>query len=198
MYSYFYRLIQSLILKKSFNEDIIKLINQHNINNIIDIGCADSTILNHLENKYSYHGYEIDKYFTDKLKLKYKSNKKYQFYNKSVDEINFEKFNPDTSLIILVGLFHHIDDFQVKNLIEKTKNFKIFAIDAVKIDGQKMITKLLMALDKGNFIRKLDNYKKLLNNFNFIIAKNRYLRFPYDHLISTRNIEKNVITQVFK
>lgn len=198
MYSYFYRLIQSLILKKSFNEDIIKLINQHNINNIIDIGCADSTILNYLENKYSYHGYELDKYFTDKLKLKYKNNKKYQFYNKSVDEINFEKFNPDTSLIILVGLFHHIDDFQVKNLIEKTKNFKIFAIDAVKIDGQKMITKLLMALDKGNFIRKLDNYKKLLNNFNFVIAKNRYLRFPYDHLISTRNIEKNVITQVFK
>ena len=198
MYSYFYRLIQSLILKKSFNEDIIKLINQHNINNIIDIGCADSTILNHLENKYSYYGYELDKYFTDKLKLKYKNNKKYQFHNKSVDEINFEKFNPDTSLIILVGLFHHIDDFQVKNLIEKTKNFKIFAIDAVKIDGQKMITKLLMALDKGNFIRKFDNYKKLLNNFNFVIAKNRYLRFPYDHLISTRNIEKNVITQVFK
>ena len=198
MYSYFYRLIQSLILKKSFNEDIIKLINQHNINNIIDIGCADSTILNYLENKYSYHGYELDKYFTDKLKLKYKNNKKYQFHNKSVDEINFEEFNPDTSLIILVGLFHHIDDFQVKNLIEKTKNFKIFAIDAVKIDGQKMITKLLMALDKGNFIRKLDNYKKLLNNFNFVIAKNKYLRFPYDHLISTRNIEKNVITQVFK
>ena len=54
-----------------------------------------------------------------------------------------------------------------------------------------------MALDKGNFIRKLDNYK-ILNNFNFVIAKNRYLRFPYDHLISTRNIGKDVINQVFK
>ena len=71
-----------------------------------------------------------------------------------------------------------------------SENFKIFAIDAVKLVGQKNITKLLMALDRGNYIRQLDNYQKILTHFDFHIAKNRYLRFPYDHLISTKNIDK--------
>ncbi len=197
MYSYFYRLFQSLILKRSFNEDLIKLIKQHNVQDIIDIGSADSPLLEYIGDEYSYHGYELDPYFTNKLNLKYKDSKKFNFYNKGVDDIDFERFNPDNSIIVLVGLFHHIDDIQVKRFIDKTKRFKVFAIDAVKIDGQKNITKLLMALDRGNFIRKIDNYKKLLIDFNFCVAKNRYLRLPYDHLVSTRNIDKDIVIKFF-
>lgn len=197
MYSYFYRLFQSLILKRSFNEDLIKLIKQHNVQDIIDIGSADSPLLKHIGNDYSYHGYELDPYFTKKLKSKHKGNEKLNFYNQGVDDIDFERFNPDSSIIVLVGLFHHIDDTQIKRFLDKTKKFKVFAIDAVKIEGQKNITKLLMALDRGNFIRKLDNYKRLLINFNFCVAKNRYLRLPYDHLVSTRNIDKNIVTKFF-
>ena len=48
MYSYFYRLFQSLILKRSFNEDLIKLIKQHNVQDIIDIGSADSPLLEYI------------------------------------------------------------------------------------------------------------------------------------------------------
>ena len=81
MYSYFYRLFQSLILKRSFNEDLIKLIKRHNIQDIIDIGSADSPLLNYINNDYFYHGYELDPYFTNKLKLKYKNNNKLSFYN---------------------------------------------------------------------------------------------------------------------
>ena len=54
-----------------------------------------------------------------------------------------------------------------------------------------------MALDRGNFIRKIDNYKKLLIDFNFCVAKNRYLRLPYDHLVSTRNIDKDIVIKYF-
>ena len=197
MYSYFYRLFQSLILKRSFNEDLIKLIKQHNVQDIIDIGSADSPLLEYIGDEYSYHGYELDPYFTNKLNSKYKDSKKFNFSNKGVDDIDFERFNPDNSIIVLVGLFHHIDDIQVKRFIDKTKRFKVFAIDAVKIDGQKNITKLLMALDRGNFIRKIDNYKKLLIDFNFCVAKNRYLRLPYDHLVSTRNIDKDIVIKYF-
>ena len=139
MYSYFYRLFQSLILKRSFNEDLIKLIKQHNVQDIIDIGSADSPLLEYIGDEYSYHGYELDPYFTNKLNSKYKDSKKFNFYNKGVDDIDFERFNPDNSIIVLVGLFHHIDDIQVKRFIDKTKRFKVFAIDAVKIDGQKIL-----------------------------------------------------------
>ena len=121
MYSYFYRLFQSLILKRSFNEDLIKLIKQHNVQDIIDIGSADSPLLKHIGNDYSYHGYELDPYFTKKLKSKHKGNEKLNFYNQGVDDIDFERFNPDSSIIVLVGLFHHIDDTQIKRFLDKTK-----------------------------------------------------------------------------
>ena len=117
MYSNFYRLFQSLILKRSFNEDLVNLIKKHNVQDIIDIGCADSPLLKYIDDNYYYHGYEMDSYFTNKLKKIYAGSKKFNFYNKGVDDINFEKFNPDKSIIVLVGLLHHIDDAQVKNFI---------------------------------------------------------------------------------
>ena len=198
MYSYFYSLIQKLILKKNFYVDLIKLINKHKVSEIIDIGCADSSILEHTNDEYLYYGYDLDSYFTNKSKFKYKNNDKLQFYNKGVDEIDFKKFDPDKSIIVLAGLLHHINDSQIKRFVDRTENFKIITFDAVKRAGQKNITKLLYWLDRGNYIRQLDNYKKLLPHFDFFIAKNRYLRFPYDHLISTKNIDKNIISDVFK
>lgn len=198
MYSYFYSLIQKTILKKNFYIDLIQVINKHKVSEIIDIGCADSSILQHTDDKYLYYGYDLDSYFTNKSKSKYKNNNKLQFYNQSVDEINFGKFDPEKSIIVLAGLLHHIDDSQIKRFVDRTENFKIITFDAVKLAGQKNITKLLMALDRGKYIRNLDNYKKLLPHFDFFIAKNKYLRFPYDHLISTKNIDKNIFNEVFK
>ena len=198
MYSYFYSLIQKTILKKNFYIDLIQVINKHKVSEIIDIGCADSSILQYANDKYLYYGYDLDSYFTNKSKSKYKNNNKLQFYNLSVDEIDFGRFDPEKSIIVLAGLLHHIDDSQIKRFVDRTENFKIITFDAVKLAGQKNITKLLMALDRGKYIRNLDNYKKLLPHFDFFIAKNKYLRFPYDHLISTKNIDKNIFNEVFK
>ena len=54
MYSHFYSLIQKLILKKNFYVDLIKLINKHKVSEIIDIGCADSSILEYINDEYLY------------------------------------------------------------------------------------------------------------------------------------------------
>ena len=198
MYSHFYRLIQKLILKKNIYVDFVKVINKQKVNTIVDVGCADNSILDYINGEYLYYGYEPDSNFTNKSKFKYKDNEKLKFYNQGVDDVDFEKFDPDKSIILLAGLLHHINDLQIKRFVDKTKDFKIITFDAVRLDGQKKITRLLYWLDRGNFIRDLDNYKKLLPNFDFFIAKNKYLRFPYDHLISSKNIDKNIIYEVFK
>ena len=112
--------------------------------------------------------------------------------------------NSFTRAILLSGVLYSVISTTSSAPHSKAKSSlilepsKIITFDAVKRAGQKNITKLLMALDRGNYIRQLDNYKKLLPHFDFFIAKNRYLRFPYDHLISTKNIDKNIISDVFK
>ena len=198
MYSYLYRLIQKIILKRSFNTDLIKLINSQKPEHILDIGCADSTLLENLDDKYFYHGYDFDNSFIIKSKAKYKHKENLNFHNKNVDEVDFNEFNPENSLIVLIGLFHHINDNQIYNFISKTKNFKVIGIDAVKLSHQKNITKLLMALDRGKFIREIDYYKKVLLDFDAVVAENKYLRFPYDHLVTSRNINKEIVANIFK
>ena len=198
MYPYIYRLIQKLLIRKSFNEDIINLLLKIKVNHIIDIGCADSTILSKINKKYFYSGYDIDNFFINKSKIKYKKINKFNFFNLSIDKINFSKFNDSKSLIILIGVFHHINNSQIKNFIKKTRKFKVLAIDAVKILDQNWLTKFLLFLDKGKFIRTVQEYEKNLKRYNFLLARNRYLRFPYDHIISFRNLNKKELKNILQ
>jgi hypothetical protein len=90
----------------------------------------------------------------------------------------------------------NISNNQVKNFIKKTSKFKVLAIDAVKILDQNWLTKLLLFFDKGKYIRTVQEYKKNLKRYNFLIARNRYLRFPYDHIISFRNLNKKKLKNI--
>jgi len=82
--------------------------------------------------------------------------------------------------------------------MEKTKDFTVYAIDAVRIKDQNFLTKFLLNNDKGKFVRHIDDYKKLLKDYDFLIARNMYLRFPYDHLVSTKNIDYQFLKSIFK
>jgi hypothetical protein len=162
----------------------------------VDIGCADSTILNKIKKQYFYTGYDIENFFINRSVIKYQKIEKYNFFNKSIDEINFSQFKTSKTLIILIGVFHHLNNHQIKNFIKKTGKFKVIAIDAVKISDQNWLTKFLLFLDKGKYIRKIHEYKKVLKKYDFLLARNRYLRLPYDHIISFRNLNKKNIENI--
>jgi len=55
-----------------------------------------------------------------------------------------------------------------------------------------------MDFDRGKFIRNEDGYKRLLNDYKFILARNKYLNFKYDHLISFKNIDEIKIKEILK
>ena len=191
MYAYLYNFIQKLILKKSLNSDAGNLLNLINFENIIDIGCGESEVHKYfkINKNQKYFGYELNDYFVNKLKKKYNQSNFY-FLKKNIDEIDFEKFDPEKTIILLIGVFHHIDNDTIKLFLSKTKNFKIVSIDAVILPGQNFITKLLFFFDKGNFIRTLSEYEKIISGFDYKLLHNRYLRFPYDHLMCFKNIDR--------
>ena len=45
MYSFFYRLIQKILIKRSFYDDFLKYFRLEDLNHIVEIGCADSIIV---------------------------------------------------------------------------------------------------------------------------------------------------------
>ena len=90
MYSLFYRLIQKIILKRSFYDDFLNVIKTENIDRIIEIGCADSVILKNLNKDFFYDGFDIEENFIEKSKIKYSDNSKFSFEKKSIHEIDFK------------------------------------------------------------------------------------------------------------
>lgn len=197
MYSYIYRSIQNILLKKSFYDDVNKIISSHKkFKNVVEIGCADALILKKFDKSLKYFGYEIEKNYILKLKKNYLNNKKYFFYNKGIENINFINFDAKNTIIILIGVFHHIPDNSIKLFLKKTKNFSVYAVDAVRLNDQNFFTKLLLDNDRGKFIRNLNEYKKILKGYKFNIARNKYLRVSYDHLISYRNLNTSFINEI--
>lgn len=188
MYSLFYRLIQRIILKRSFYDDFLKIIKNEKINHIVEIGCADSVILRDINKEIYYDGFDIEENFIQNSKKKYVNNKKYKFEKKSIHEIEFSKYDEKKTIILLIGVFHHVNDEYVKIFLRNSKRFKVYAIDAVRKHDQNFITKLLMDFDKGNHIRFEEHYKKLLTEYEFILARNKYLNLKYDHLISIKDL----------
>ena len=97
---------------------------------------------------------------------------------------------------LVIGLLHHLNDEQCKNLfnsLEKilTSNGKIYTLDPVFIPKQRRIAKFLAKKDRGNFVRKKEQYLALVgSNFETeSLILNNQLRVPYDHLFLT--IHKN-------
>ena len=74
MYAYLYSFIQKIILKRSLNLDAGNLLKVTKFQNIIDIGCGESEVLDYFKigKNQKYFGYELDNYFVKKLKKKYK------------------------------------------------------------------------------------------------------------------------------
>ena len=197
MYHYLYNNIQKIILKKSLNSDSAKLAELLKVKNIIDIGCANSEILKYLKNpnNIKYYGFEPNNFFIFKSKKKY-HKKNLFFSNKKISEINFSHFNKKNTLILAIGIFHHIKDREVVDFVNKVKGFKVFTLDAVKLPNQSFITRLLFFLDKGKYIRSIYNYKLITKTFKYKILKNRYLRFKYDHLCCYKNINSKIINKL--
>lgn len=189
MYSLIYRYVQKIILKRSFYSDFLNIIKNEKINHIVEIGCADSIILNNLDKSYYYDGFDVEENFINKSKKKYLNYTKYKFKKKSIHEIDLSNYDEKKTVILLIGVFHHVNDEYIKIFLKNSKKFKVYAIDAVRMKDQNFFTKLLMALDQGNYVRYVDHYKSLLSKYEFILARNKYLNFKYDHLISVKNLD---------
>ena len=155
-------------------------------------------ILKNLNKDFFYDGFDIEENFIEKSKIKYSDNSKFSFEKKSIHEIDFKKYDIEKTIVLLIGVFHHVSDEYIKIFLNKTKLFKVYAIDAVRLDGQNLFTKLLMDFDKGKYVRSENHYKKLLNEYQFILARNKYLNFKYDHLISIKRLDVNKVREILK
>jgi len=202
IYKYFYRSIQDLLLsliskKNNFNKDLNSLIQKIRYEEIYDIGGSDGELIKDLDlREKKYFCFDIDEYNIKIGVKKYKKNKNIFFFKKSIDQIKL-KNTSKKRIFIFKGVFHHLTDLQImKFLAQLKKKDSVLSIDPFYHKNQKKISILLKKLDKGNYIRDLKGYSKILGDFLYKKKINYYLKF-YSHIIFYKNVDKKIINKIF-
>ena len=131
--------------------------------------------------------------YIDKAKKNYPSR---QFFCENINDF-FPVKNDKDIIFLFLGVFHHLSDVEIVNLLkkldEKEINYKIFSMDGIFLPKQHFISKLMLKNDRGKYVRTLEGYKKILNDFNFVI-RNDLLRIPYDGVLGFKNFSSEEVS----
>ena len=178
-FKFFYRLYQKVIRKRKSEYDFIRYIfNQTGKVNVLDLCCGDSYVLNYINNNVeNYIGIDNNSNYLKNSGLKYP---KFKFINSNIE--NIEKIKDlnlnDIDFIFLNGAIHHLNDNIVENLLnfldKKFPNAKYLTIDPI-IDNNKLLNKIMINFDRGDFIRNTNEYKILMNRFDTLITDDFFI-----------------------
>ncbi len=200
-FKFFYRLYQKVIRRKRSEYDFIRYIfNQTGKVNVLDLCCGDSYVLNFINNNIeNYIGVDNNENYLKESKLKYS---KFKFINSNIENINkIEELGlTNIDFIFLNGAIHHLNDNVVENLLnflnKKYPNAKYLTIDPV-IYNNKFLNKIMIDFDRGDFIRDISKYQKLMKKFDSLITDDFFI-MSFKLIFHYKNIDLEKIYKNWK
>jgi len=134
---------------------------------ILDIGCGPGHITEYLPQDIEYSGFDIDANYIDQAQRDYKGRG--DFYCRVFDNNCVEEFG-DADIVMLNGVLHHMDDDDANTSLAAAHaalkpGGRIFTLDGCYVDGQGKISKMLLDMDRGKFVRSQGEYEALLGRY---------------------------------
>ncbi|MCW8932679.1 MAG: class I SAM-dependent methyltransferase [Gammaproteobacteria bacterium] len=189
-YPLFYNLFQNIIgaedARRKFVSTYCQLETQQRW---LDVGCGTAELLKHLPKDIQYVGFDTSAQYIQHAEVNYEEHNA-KFYT----ELLTDKLLTELGLFeraIATGLLHHLDDIEVIYLFNTIKSALsedglFITFDPCYISDQSFISKFLIDRDRGQNVRKIEEYYELaLKVFEKVelIHRNNMLRIPYDHVI---------------
>jgi ubiquinone/menaquinone biosynthesis C-methylase UbiE len=188
IYNFFEKIAGVSRPRKKFVEEFIK---PKENEKILDIGCGTGELLDFFPKKINYLGIDNNFEYIKYAKKKYKDRGEFICSeigsNKKI--IKDEYFD----IVMSAGVIHHLDDNSSKKLLEESmralkKGGRFASFDPLLIKNQRLISRLLVQNDRGNFVRNIKKYENLLKetfkNYK-LFHKNDLHYYNYDILIMT-------------
>ncbi len=200
-FKFFYRLYQKMIRRKKSEYDFIEYIfNQTGKVNVLDLCCGDSYVLNFINsNVENYIGIDNNQNYLQNSELKYP---KFKFINSDIENLSKIKELDINHIdfVFLNGAIHHLNDDVVNDLLnfltKKYPNAKYLTIDPI-IHNNKFLNRIMIDLDRGDFIRDTSKYKTLMNKFNSLITDDFFI-MSFKLIFHYKNIDLEKIYQNWK
>ena len=173
------RKIIQLLLKNSYIFKVQQRMNNYDVlanefknylnnknKNILEIGCSTGNLARAIidMNGNSYCGIDISK---KNIERATKDIPKGRFLYMNARKLDFEKELFD--IVMLHSILHHVDDDAGKNCLKETyrvlkKDGKVLITEPT-VDHNSFTSTIMCKLDRGEYIRKPEEYKNLFKDF---------------------------------
>jgi len=180
-----YRVFQFVMGAHSIRKDLIKdFVCPVSGLKILDIGCGPADILAYLPN-VTYMGFDISSSYIDGAKRRFGSRGSFACREiVSEDVENMPKFD----IVLALGLLHHLDDEEARNIFNLAFDAlkpggRFFTLDPCIKAGQNPIARFIIKQDRGQNVRKENEYIALVpQSFEISRAEVRHRTWiPYTH-----------------
>jgi len=155
---------------------------------ILDIGCGTGYILNFLPD-VDYYGFDLNGSYIKLAKKQF--GRRGKFFHMAVDSrIAFDDKKFD--IIIAMGVLHHLNDHDARQLFElASKHLKptgclVTGFDGCYVENQPAITRFILWLDRGKFIRGKSAYEDLARHAFTKVTSHIHedlLNIPYTSIV---------------
>ncbi len=158
---------------------------------VLDLGCGYGDIASYYAGRCSYLGIDSNESYIESAR-KRNSDNDAEFIIADISDPEVLQRGP-YDLVLLTGVLHHLPNDHVSNIVASALNLvgtsgRFVAIEPVFSPDQRLTARLLIASDRGRYVRDLDGYTALLSrgfkNVKGQVVHGR-LRIPYSHAVLT-------------
>jgi SAM-dependent methyltransferase len=157
---------------------------------VLDIGCGTGSLLDDLPPDVTYVGFDLNVSYIAAARRRYAGRGSFHAARIGEETVPLDG-QPPFDRIVAKGILHHLSDDDVYRLLAVARRHLapggVFVCsDPARHDGQPLVARLLLSMDRGRRVRTPEQYRLLLGaHFGTIEATlvTDLLRVPYSHYI---------------
>lgn len=158
---------------------------------VLDLGCGYGDLAPYYANRCTYVGIDSNASYIAEAKSRNSDNNA-EFILGDISDDQVLARGP-YDLVVLTGVLHHLPTEHVRKIAVAAKRLvspsgRFVALEPVFCPNQKLSARLLIASDRGRYVRDIEGYATLLSTgFSKVEGQvvHGRLRIPYSHAVMT-------------
>jgi 2-polyprenyl-3-methyl-5-hydroxy-6-metoxy-1,4-benzoquinol methylase len=156
---------------------------------ILDFGCGNGRLVPFVAGA-EYVGVDNNSSYIDSATAEH-AGPKVQFHCADLDSLASLGIDP-VDVVVCIGVLHHLDDSVAAKALSASHDLlkpegRLITMDPCFEPSQHSVARVLMALDRGKFVRHPEGYRSLISE-NFITDSESLwtdvYKFPYTHFVT--------------